>query len=390
MPSDWRIETLGNCVDILDSQRIPLNNEERENRIQGKALSELYPYYGATQQVGYIDDYLFDEELILLGEDGVLFYDRDKTKAYIASGKFWVNNHAHVLRAKNGNLNRFINYYLNIFDYHGYVNGATRLKLTQSNMKEIPIPLPPLPQQEKIVSVLDTASALVEKQKTLLEQYDLFLKSKFIEMFGDPVKNPMGWEVVKLKDLTSKIGSGATPKGGKEAYHNEGISLIRSLNVHDNQFLYKDLAFIDDKQADGLSNVVVEQNDVLLNITGASVCRTTIVPDNVLPARVNQHVAIIRPKLGILNSGYLLHLFLSNYKQHLIHLATSGGATREALTKADIEELDILLPPFELQNNFAQIVKQTEILKQKEQQKLEKLQTLYDMLMSRAFKGEIE
>jgi type I restriction enzyme S subunit len=278
---------------------------------------------------------------------------------------------------------------LNAFNYHGYVSGSTRLKLTQSNMKAIPLSIPPLPQQEKIVSVLDTASALVEKQKALLEKYDLFLKSKFIEMFGDPVKNPMGWKVVKLKDLTSKIGSGATPKGGKEAYQNEGISLIRSLNVHDNQFLYKNLAFIDDAQADGLSNVVVEQNDVLLNITGASVCRTTIVPDNVLPARVNQHVAIIRPKSNILNSGYLLHLFLSNYKQHLFHLATSGGATREALTKVDIEELDILLPPLELQKKFAQIIEQTEILKQKEQQKFEKLQTLYDALMKRAFNGEI-
>lgn len=389
LPQGWKIEKLGDCVDVLDSQRIPLNNEERENRIRGKALNELYPYYGATQQVGYIDDYIFDEELILLGEDGVLFYDRDKRKAYIASGKFWVNNHAHVLRAKKGNLNRFINYYLNVFDYHGYVNGATRLKLTQSNMKEIPIPLPPFPQQEKIVSVLDTASKLVEKQKALLEKYDLFLKSKFIEMFGDPVKNPMGWKIVKLKDLTSKIGSGATPTGGKEAYQDEGISLIRSLNVHDNQFLYKNLAFIDDKQADGLSNVVVAQNDVLLNITGASVCRTTIVPDNVLPARVNQHVAIIRPKSNMLNSRYLLHLFLSNYKQHLIHLATSGGATREALTKADIEELDILLPTLQLQEQFAQIVERTESLKQKEDQKLEKLQTLYDALMKRAFDGEI-
>ena len=202
IPDGWQKKKLGECVDILDNQRIPLNSQDRENRIKDKDVSTLYPYYGATQQTGYIDDYIFDEELVLLGEDGVMFYDKDKPKAYLISGKTWVNNHAHVLRAKsNIAVNKYLLNYLNTFHYKGYVSGATRLKLNQSRMAQIPIPIPPLPQQEKIVKVLDISSALIEKQKELIQKYDLFLKSKFIEMFGNPISNPMGWEVVKFEDI---------------------------------------------------------------------------------------------------------------------------------------------------------------------------------------------
>lgn len=117
-------------------------------------------------------------------------------------------------------------------------------------------------------------------------------------------------------------------------------------------------AFIDDVQAKGLSNVIVE-NDVLLNITGASACRCAIVPEDVLPVRVNQHVAIIRTDENV-NSKYLMHLFISNYKDKLMHIATAGGATREALTKENIQNLEIPLPSIDLQNKFAQIIEKIE------------------------------
>src|SRR5699024_5306715 len=101
-------------------------------------------------------------------------------------------------------------------------------------------------------------------------------------------------QAVQLKEIALKIGSGATPRGGKGAYKAAGISLIRSMNVYDSKFEYKDLAFIDNEQAEKLSNVEVKHNDILLNITGASVARCCMVPTNVLPARVNQHVSLIR------------------------------------------------------------------------------------------------
>lgn len=164
---------------------------------------------------------------------------------------------------------------------------------------------------------------------------------------------PDGWSWHKLKGLTTKIGSGATPKGGDKAYKPRGISLIRSLNVHDCFFKEDRLAFIDNDQADALKNVIVESGDVLLNITGASIARCCIVPDEFLPARVNQHVTIIRPSEKV--DSKFLNYFIVNpkFKAQLLWQGT-GGATRQALTKSMVEELDIPLPNLSEQNRIVE------------------------------------
>lgn len=159
---------------------------------------------------------------------------------------------------------------------------------------------------------------------------------------------------VRLADLCSKIGSGATPKGGKGVYSESGISLIRSQNVLDFSFSNHGLAFIDEVQATKLSNVEVMEDDVLLNITGDSVARCCIVDSNYLPARVNQHVTIIRPKTELALSSYILY-FLQGQKNYLLQMA-SGGATRKALTKAMIENLELDLPPLEKQKKIVSLM----------------------------------
>ena len=158
------------------------------------------------------------------------------------------------------------------------------------------------------------------------------------------------WEIVKLGGICDKIGSGATPKGGKDTYCSEGISLIRSQNVLDFAFSDDGLAYINDEQARKLNNVDVKPRDVLLNITGDSVARTCMVEDNYLPARVNQHVAIIRGNAEKVISSYLLY-FLQMEKPHLLQLA-SAGATRNALTKGMIEQLELALPPLDEQRRI--------------------------------------
>ncbi|NEQ34504.1 MAG: restriction endonuclease subunit S [Leptolyngbya sp. SIO4C5] len=164
------------------------------------------------------------------------------------------------------------------------------------------------------------------------------------------------WKAFKLKKLTTKIGSGATPKGGQEAYHDSGISLIRSQNVLDFEFSDNRLAFIDEDQAQKLSNVVVEDNDVLVNITGDSVARVCKVPYDILPARVNQHVSIVRPDTQKVDSDFLLYFLLNPvFKKHLLRLASDGG-TRNALTKSDLEGLEILVPPINEQEDIAEIL----------------------------------
>lgn len=153
------------------------------------------------------------------------------------------------------------------------------------------------------------------------------------------------WQIRKLGDVTSKIGSGATPKGGAKSYKDEGISLIRSLNVHDGRFFRRKLAFLDAEQAGKLNNVTVEQGDVLLNITGASIARCCLVPSDVLPARVNQHVSILRPKHEALIPEFLCYLLLSRqYKERLLGIGEEGGSTRQAITKGQLQSFPILIP----------------------------------------------
>ena len=154
-----------------------------------------------------------------------------------------------------------------------------------------------------------------------------------------------GWVTKKLGDVTTKIGSGATLLGGEDAYKVESISLIRSLNVYDDGFRKAKLARIDDEQADDLSNVVVEPHDVLLNITGASVARCCLAPADSLPARVNQHVSIIRPIREKLDSAFLHYLLISkSYKDRLLYTGEEGGSTRQAITKAQLQEFVVAYP----------------------------------------------
>ena len=190
--SFWNYSSLCEAVDICDSLRKPVNSKERASRITGKTQSELYPYYGATGQVGWIDDYITDGEFVLLGEDGAPFLDAFSEKAYIISGKTWVNNHAHVLKSKTSN--KFLCYYLNSFNFKGYVSGTTRLKLTQAEMKRIPVPVPPLPEQERIVarieelfSQLDAGVETLKKTKAQLAVYRQAVLKEAFDQVSDRV-----------------------------------------------------------------------------------------------------------------------------------------------------------------------------------------------------------
>lgn len=162
------------------------------------------------------------------------------------------------------------------------------------------------------------------------------------------------WKECILGQLTSKIGSGATPRGGSNSYKEEGISLIRSQNVLDMQFSTNGLAFIDEEQADGLRNVIIEQNDILLNITGDSVARTCKVPTYILPARVNQHVVIIRAKKEKLIPDFLLYNLI--FQKNELLSQSEIGATRKAITKGMIEQFKINLPPLPEQKAIAEVL----------------------------------
>ena len=256
--------------------------------------------------------------------------------------------------------------------------GATFKEISKTIVENIKIPLPSLLEQKRIAEELDQICELKKNAEERLALMDELVKSRFVEMFGDPVQNNRGWPLAHLQELATKIGSGATPKGGKSSYAESGVSFIRSMNVHDARFKYDDLAYLTDSQAKELSNVEVRSLDVLLNITGASVARSCVVPDDVMPARVNQHVAIIRPVQDKLDSCFLNAMFISGpYKRLLLNLGDSNGATRQAITKGQIENLALPLPPIGEQRKFAAFVAEVDKSKFAVRKRLEKARLLY-------------
>ena len=220
--------------------------------------------------------------------------------------------------------------------------GVAQLNLSLKDINEISIPLPSKDKQIELAELFDKVVGVISKRNKELSALDDLIKARFVEMFGNPVTNEKGWNQKQLGEITTKLGSGATPKGGKEAYQEDGITLIRSMNVHNGLFEYKELAHISEEQATKLDNVTIEENDVLLNITGASVARSCVVPSKILPARVNQHVCIIRCNQRIVPE-FLNKLLIDDNYQRLLWSIARGGATREAITKQQVESLKLSL-----------------------------------------------
>lgn len=172
---DWEEKRLEDVVEFLDEKRKPL---EAGKRVAGK-----YPYYGASGIIDYVEDYIFDEELILLSEDGANILDRNYRVCFLAKGKYWVNNHAHVMKAKKGNLNYFICEELETFDYRKYNSGGAQPKLNQASCRSIVVKIPSLPEQQKIADFLSALDTVIQKQKETLEKWQELKKGLLQQMF---------------------------------------------------------------------------------------------------------------------------------------------------------------------------------------------------------------
>ena len=357
----------------------------KTGRLDANAASEngKFPFFTCSVEPLKIYKYSYDCECVLVAGNGDL-----NVKYYY--GKFDAYQRTYIIESRNKNilsvkyLYFFLDNYLDTLRKEAIGGVIKYIKL--SNLSEAKIKLLDLEKQLEIVNILENINLLISLRKNQLKKLDELVKSRFIEMFSDPVTNSKMWEIDCLGNITTKIGSGMTPRGGKESYLATGVALIRSMNVHDGKFEYKDLAYISAKQAFEMKNVELIENDVLFNITGASVTRTCVVPNTILPARVNQHVAIIRCINESLNPIFLNNLFLQDgFKYKLLNLARAGGATREAITKQQLEDLNVILPSIELQNEFADFVKQTDKSKLEIQKSLDKLEILKKSLMQQYF-----
>ena len=260
-------------------------------------------------------------------------------------------------------------------------HGSAREIFDWEEMCNVQLPVPTPDKQKEIVKEYNIIINRIALNNQLIHKLEetaqaiykqWFIDFDFPDEEGKPYKSsggeivesefgglPRGWEMKKLKSICSKIGSGATPDGGKENYQSSGIALIRSMNVHDFVFDLEDMAFIDENQARELKNVTIESKDILLNITGVSVARCCIVPEFILPARVNQHVMIIRPHKELFMSYYLLcSLCYSDNKSKLLGISQSGS-TREAITKTEVEEFEVTQPDLNTAKSFNQIMMAT-------------------------------
>ena len=360
---------LEDCCEILDSMRIPITASSREKGI--------YPYYGANGIQDYVSSYIFDDDLVLLAEDGGSFGSKTKPIAYRVSGKCWVNNHAHVLKPKEGMDVDFLCYSLMFYNTEGLINGATRQKLTQSAMRKMKIPKLHIDIQRNIVKEIKSVKSIIEISGKQLEKLSLLVRARFVEMFGEGFKDDGKF---KLKPI-SKIGqvvSGATPKTSRHEYWNGDNVWITPAELSDESFvIYNSERKLSYEGVDSCAVNLLPVGTVILS-SRAPIGKVAIAG---VEMYCNQGFKNIIPRDEI-SSIYLYELL----KMETEYLNSLGrGATFKEISKQIVENIRVKVPPIELQNEFATFVEQVNKSKVEVQKALDKAQLLFDSLMQKYF-----
>jgi len=401
LPKGWIKTNIEEAATILDNKRKPINSSERQKRIEGKEERELFPYYGATGKVGFIDEYLLDGEYVLLGEDGAPFLDTFKEKAYIVSGKIWVNNHAHVLESKTSN--RFLKHYLNQFNYKEFVTGTTRLKLNQTSMKKIPIPLPPLFEQHRIVekieelfSELDNGIEQLQKAKEQIKTYrQSVLKAAFKgRLTNKNVKDgelPEGW-------IQSDIGSQSeSMKNGlyksKDVYNETGIACLRMYNIQNGKIDWYNIKRMNLKEEEIIEYELLP-GDILVNRVNSRelVGKSALIIEGLERCVYESKNIRLRLK-NTINSRYTNYWLLFSANQYFTNNAqqTVGMAS---INQKQLSEMPIPLPKNvkEQQQIVSEIEERFSVADKMEEsidQSLQQAETLRQSILKKAFEGKL-
>ena len=341
------IMNLEDCCEILDSMRIPITESDRE---EGK-----YPYYGANGIQDYVADYIFDDELVLLAEDGGNFGSKEKPIAYRVSGKCWVNNHAHVLKPKASLNVDYLCYSLMFYKVEGMINGATRQKLTQAAMRKMKIPLRSMKEQVYIVEQLNYINQIKTQRQRELKLLENLIRARFVEMFGDPNINSKKWNECPLSKKLNVLGGYAFKSDQFD--EKGGIPVLRIGNI--NAGYFKPVNMVYWQKDESLERYVMYPGDLVMSLTGTvgkddygNVC---ILDDDYEMYYLNQRNAKLEIKEGI-DKYYLSQLLkFEQIKKRLTGI--SRGVRQANISNKDILNLVVPIPPLELQNQFADFVK---------------------------------
>jgi type I restriction enzyme S subunit len=371
----------------LDNLRVPVNSTERSLR-QGDV-----PYYGATGQVGTIDSAIFNETLLLLGEDGVPFFELGKHKAYEISGPSWVNNHAHVLRAKPDEvIQRYLLHFLNSFNYTGYVNGATRLKLTQGAMRRIPVPLPNLKVQELIVNTLDKAfteiDSLVNNLQLKEDITNQLLQSMLRSAFTNIEYSEM--KVVKIGEVCNLMTGGTPSRSKSEFFTNGTIKWLLSGDINKRE-IFDCPGRITSAAMRSSNTKILPLNSVMIALNGQGKTRGTVAMLRT-EATCNQSLVSISPKdSNILIPEFIFYNLKMRYLE-IRRMTGDDGNDRRGLNMSIIRDIQIPLPSNDIQKKIVnKIVRvSSEVDKLNDQISIEKEQisSLRQSILCNAFKFE--
>ncbi len=306
-----------------------------------------------------------------------------------------LNQRVACLRIKNDNIfEKFLFHLLNsdYFEEQCILasNGVAQKNLSTEWLKEFEIPLPPLEIQKQIADNLDKVTRTIDICNTILEKLDLLVKSRFVEMFGDPIDNPMGWQVKSLKELSTLITNGNTPKGGSENYVDNGIIFLRSQNVWRNRIDLSDVAYIDENTHLKMKKSIVMHKDILITKTGrintenSSLGRAALYLGEDNSANINGHVYLVRLKDFVIPEFVVTILTGEAYRKYIRKVCV-GGIDKRQINLDQVEDFPIIMPNMERQQVFADFLKQTDKSKLAVKKVLEKAETLKNALMQEYF-----
>lgn len=364
----------------LDKRRKPLNGLDRE-KISNK---KLYPYCGANNIMDYVDEYLFDEEILCIAEDGGK-WGKNETCSYIMNEKCWINNHAHVIKVKENVDIRYLKYWFDYKDLNPFITGAIVRKLTQKALNDLVINLPDKNTQIDISNKIEKIYLLIEKYNEQIKLLDELITSEFINLFGNPIINDKNLPTDKIENIALKEKNSikAGPFGSslkKEFYVKDGYKIYGQEQVIADDVNFGDY-YIDENKYNELKAYEVKENDILISLVG-TYGKILIIPKEYKKGIINPRLMKITPDLEKINPIFFKVLF---YLMNTVTDNYTHGGTMGILNVGIIKNMSIILPNIKEQNKFADFVKKVNIQKDIYEDSLIKLEELKDNVMNKYF-----